>query len=102
MACDNCGHTMQGLGDHRTARRIFWCPRCGGLKYVVGDYEEFEPAKWTRPHQGAPLSQWSLGLLWKLTNDAFSVGLAKRFLAPRDGDGREAFGQLEDAKLKSL
>ncbi len=34
MACDTCSHTMQNLGVE--GQRIFWCPRCGSLKTVVG------------------------------------------------------------------
>jgi uncharacterized C2H2 Zn-finger protein len=40
MPCDICGHTVQNLGtiDFKT----FWCPRCGTIKTIKGDYTEHE------------------------------------------------------------
>lgn len=32
MACNNCNHTMHGLGKTEGGQRIFWCPRCGSVK----------------------------------------------------------------------
>lgn len=40
MACPTCDHTMQNLGVEN--QKIFWCPRCGTLKTISGDYEEIE------------------------------------------------------------
>jgi transcription elongation factor Elf1 len=31
MPCNNCQGTMQNLG----IGRVFWCPRCGSLKFVT-------------------------------------------------------------------
>ena len=40
MACANCDHTMQGVGE-TGGRHVFWCPRCGTLK-MIGAVPEFE------------------------------------------------------------
>jgi uncharacterized Zn finger protein len=38
MPCPTCSHTMHGL-DTAGAERLFWCPRCGTVKSIHGDYE---------------------------------------------------------------
>ncbi len=41
MSCPTCTHTMQRLDQEQ---RIFWCPRCGTLKYhMVEDRFNDEP-----------------------------------------------------------
>lgn len=30
MACPTCDHTMHGVAEKP---RLFWCPRCGTIKY---------------------------------------------------------------------
>lgn len=37
MACNNCGHSMHNLGLE--SERTFWCPRCGAIKNIAGDFE---------------------------------------------------------------
>jgi hypothetical protein len=46
MACPVCQRTMQNLGVE--GQRKFWCPSCGTLKTVSGDYENVESPRWTR------------------------------------------------------
>lgn len=38
MPCDICGHTVQNIGA--TDRQMYWCPRCGSLKTVMGDHSD--------------------------------------------------------------
>lgn len=45
MSCQECSHTMQGLGKVESGMRYFWCPRCGTLK---GDHELQSP-DWSTP-----------------------------------------------------
>lgn len=44
MACPTCDHTMQNLGVN--GQKIFWCNRCGTIKTITRDYEEFEEPIW--------------------------------------------------------
>ena len=46
MACPTCDHTMQNLGVN--GQKIFWCNRCGTIKTVTVDFEEFEEPIWIR------------------------------------------------------
>jgi hypothetical protein len=41
MPCDICDHTVQNIGA--ADRPTFWCPRCGALKIVSGDFHATEP-----------------------------------------------------------
>ena len=34
MSCPTCDHTMQNLCG--PGRQLFWCPRCGTLKEILG------------------------------------------------------------------
>ena len=49
MACNTCGHTMQGLVTQENYK-IFWCPRCGHLKSISGkgdnEFIEDSPSYW--------------------------------------------------------
>jgi hypothetical protein len=36
MPCHNCNHTIQRVGASGSGG-VFWCPRCGGLKFVETD-----------------------------------------------------------------
>ena len=56
MACKNCNHTMQGLGETADGRRHFWCPRCGTLRSL-------SPGGWTA--DGTPSWIYRLCLLVK-------------------------------------
>lgn len=55
MACKFCDHTMQQLSSPagegaRYLHRIFWCLRCGTLKFENGDREEWTYPMWlSRP-----------------------------------------------------
>lgn len=41
MACPTCDHTMQGIGEiNKGDCRVFWCPRCGTLRYKHSDGQE--------------------------------------------------------------
>lgn len=42
MPCPTCNQTMQNLGLDTSPKRTFWCPNCGTLKTVCGDFEESE------------------------------------------------------------
>lgn len=44
MACPTCDHTMQNLGIKDWVKgSIFWCPRCGTLKFRRSqNFEEVE------------------------------------------------------------
>lgn len=35
MACNTCGHTMQAILTEEKYK-VYWCPRCGGLKAISG------------------------------------------------------------------
>lgn len=39
MSCPTCDHTMQNLGVEKPAEhgatQVFWCPRCGTVKYRI-------------------------------------------------------------------
>jgi Zn-finger nucleic acid-binding protein len=39
MPCPTCNHTMHGLGENE-GRRHFWCPRCGTVKTMTGEFED--------------------------------------------------------------
>jgi hypothetical protein len=41
MPCDICDHTVQSIGA--TDRPTYWCPRCGTLKIVTGDFHDTKP-----------------------------------------------------------
>ncbi len=62
MACTLCGHTMQNLGVE--GQRIFWCPRCGSIKSVVGEYESVT----------VPLIASRVKVACDVVQDTFSIG----------------------------
>ena len=43
MACPTCSHTMQGLGSD--VLTLFWCPRCGTISRINGDFRDDEAPK---------------------------------------------------------
>ena len=45
MPCPICNHTVQSLSGNLG---LFWCPRCGTLLKVAGDFQEHEAPRWTK------------------------------------------------------
>ena len=43
MACEVCGHTMQKVSE----RPVWWCPRCGTLLEMTGEFRRVETPKWS-------------------------------------------------------
>ena len=59
MPCDICGATVQKVAGCAETQQTYWCPRCGSVLEVTGDFRRTDTPRITERVRRAPEGEGS-------------------------------------------